>query len=163
MVDRAKAAADIARNVGREFPDPLAPWPEMTLRQLLSLVEEAIELDQAREDGDPPAIAAELADAAIVPYLVAHYADIDLGSVDLDITGDVYDQPYREAGLVAKAGRRYLGIARRSGTKQELATALARMTLSVQFVAIANDIDLDQAIADKLDVIFARGWREVRT
>jgi NTP pyrophosphatase (non-canonical NTP hydrolase) len=157
----AHFAAEIARNVGREFPDPLPPRSEMVLRQLSSLVEECIELDQAIEDGDLAHIAPELCDASITPYLVAHYAHIDLDAVMLGVTAEVFDQPYREAGKAMKAGRRFLGIARRTGTKEELAVALARVSISVQFVAQFQGINLEQAIADKLNVIFSRGWREV--
>lgn len=160
-MDLAHFAAEIARNVGREFPDPLVPWQEMTLRQLSSLVEECIELDEAIEGGDPVSVADELCDASITPYMVAHYAGIDLDAVMLDITAEVFDQPYREAGKAMKAGRRFLGIARRTGTKEELAVALGRVVISVQFVAQFQGINLEQAIADKLNVIFSRGWREV--
>lgn len=156
----AQAAADIARNVGREFPDPLTPWQEMTLRQLLSLVEEAVELDEALTKGTRAEVADELADAAITPYLVAHYAGIDLDNIEMEIP-QVLGKPYQEAGKAAKAGRRYLGIARRAGTKEELALALARMAFAVQLTANIHGVDLNQAIADKLTRIFERGWREV--
>jgi NTP pyrophosphatase (non-canonical NTP hydrolase) len=153
-MDLAHFAAEIACHIGVEFPDPLPPRREMVLRQLSSLVEECIELDQAIEDGDLEHIAPELCDASITPYLVAHYAHIDLDAVMLG-------QPYREAGKAMKAGRRFLGIARRTGTKEELASALARVVISVQFVAQFQGINLEQAIADKLNVIFSRGWKEV--
>ena len=162
-MDLAYYAAEIARNVGREFPDPLVPWQEMTLRQLLSLVEEAIELDEALRSGTSDQIAGELADAAITPYLVAHYADIDLDQVELEIPGLMLAPPYREAGKVVKAGRRFLGIARRRGTKDELAMALARLSFSVQLTATANGVDLETAITDKLNIIFSRGWKEEAT
>lgn len=161
-MDLAHFAAEIACNVGREFPDPLVPWQEMTLRQLSSLVEECIELDEALAGDDRKAIADELADAAITPYLVAHYADIDLDNMEFDINAvAVFHRPYQEAGKAMKAGRRFLGIARRTGTKEELADALIRVVFSVQFTAQSRYINLEQAIADKLNVIFNRGWREV--
>lgn len=159
-MDLAQIAADIARNVGREFPDPLVPWQEMTLRQLLSLIEEAIELDEAIIKGTAAEVAAEFADAAITPYLVAHYAGINLDQVEMEIPR-VMGKPYQEAGRVVKAGRRYLGIARRAGSKDELAQALARLTFCVQITANLHCVDLEKAIADKVDVIFKRGWREV--
>lgn len=158
-MDLAHFAAEIARNVGREFPDPLAPWQEMTLRQLSSMVEEAIELDEALDEGDPAHIAEELHDATITCYLVAHYADIDLEAT-LTTVAPACEQPYRLAGKAMKAGRRYLGIARRSGSREALGLALARVVLSVRAVAIAEGIDLEKAIADKLNIVFTRGWRE---
>lgn len=160
-MDLAQIAADIARNVGREFPDPLVPWQEMTLRQLASLAEEVIELAEARETNDPD-LPGELCDASLTPYMVAHYAGIDLDSVvnDLDSKFTSYGEPWRVAGDVLKAGRRYLGIARRSGTKEEFAATLGRLVLAVRQDACHANIDLDQAIADKVEVIFSRGWKE---
>lgn len=161
-MDLAHFAAEVARNVGREFPEPLVPWQEMTLRQLSSMVEEAIELDEAVDGGDPAHIAEELHDATLTCYLVAHYADIDLETT-LCVVAPAYEQPYRLAGKAMKAGRRFLGIARRKGTREQLGLALARVVLAVRAVAVAEGIDLEKAIADKLNVVFSRGWREGQT
>lgn len=160
-MDLAHFAAEIARNVGREFPDPLVPWQEMTLRQLSSMAEEAIELDEILSAAlrDPDELKGELADATITPYLVAHYAGIQLDPL-IDTIEPVYDAPYRLVGKAMKAGRRYLGIARRRGTQEQLAFALARVVLAVRATAGLEGVNLNQAIADKLNVIFSRGWHE---
>jgi len=159
-MDLAAIAVDICRNVGREFPDPLTACQDMVLRQLSSLVEEAIELDAAIKSCDQAAIADELCDASLIPYMVAHYAEIDLDAVIAGTSPRYEEPPYRLAGAAMKAGRRYLGIARRAGSRDALATALAQVVLSVRWAARVEGIDLDQAVARKVDVIFNRGWRE---
>lgn len=158
----AQVAADIARNVGREFPEPLVPWQEMTLRQLTSLAEECIELDEVIDSRNRQAIADELADASLTPYMVAHYAGIDLETTVAALADSAASAvpPYRYAGQALKCGRRYLGIARRSGTKEALAEALALTVLAVRGEARAEGVDLGSAIENKTNVIFSRGWRQ---
>jgi NTP pyrophosphatase (non-canonical NTP hydrolase) len=92
---------------------------------------------------------------------VAHYAGIDLAAAVSAHPDGTFAKPYIEAGVAIKAGRRWLGIARRSGSKEEFAWHLARVVLAVHALANELDIDIDQAIADKVNVIFSRGWREV--
>lgn len=65
-----------------------------------------------------------------------------------------------ETGEFVGAARRYMGLARRSGTRQEMEHELADVIISAFAVSSVLDIDLRKAIAEKLDIIFNRGWRE---
>lgn len=174
MMDLADIASNICCNVGREFPDQLDQRSEMVLRQLSSLVEEAIELDESMTIclsaiGDTGPYASEInilgfecCNTILTAYMVAHYASIDLQSaVDfLDAASSrAYELPYRAAGLAMKSGRRYLGIARRGGTKDQLAGDLARVVLSVRHLADCFGVELDTSIHRKVEIIFSRGWR----
>jgi len=139
-----EVAEDVCKNVGREFPDPLDIVDQMILRQLSSLVEESIELDEA-----------------MMVCLSSHTEDdmIHLGDECCDTTLTAYMVAYYAAGRAMKAGRRYLGIARSSGTADQLAGELARVVLSVRKLAGAFGLDLNNAIKHKVEIIFSRGWR----
>lgn len=65
-----------------------------------------------------------------------------------------------EAGEAVGALRRYLGVARRSGTLGELEGELADVVLAAYMLAHYVGSDLDTAILRKAEKIFTRGWRE---
>lgn len=64
-----------------------------------------------------------------------------------------------EAGEFVGAARRYMGMARRSGTHNEMAKELADVVITAFVTAHIFDIDLPSEISDKLDIMFSRGWR----
>lgn len=63
-----------------------------------------------------------------------------------------------ECGEFVGAYRRWSGRARRDGTKEEMTAELADVVITAYVVACALDVDLDDAIAEKLTVVFSRGW-----
>lgn len=65
-----------------------------------------------------------------------------------------------EVGEFVAATRRYLGMARRTGTKEEMEAELADVVITAFVTAHVLDINLPHRIADKLRIIFTRGWRE---
>lgn len=67
-----------------------------------------------------------------------------------------------EGGEFAGAVRRWMGLARRTGTKDEVAAELADVVISSFIAADVYDIDLEVALADKIEVIFSRGFKEDR-
>lgn len=68
-----------------------------------------------------------------------------------------------EAGELVGAYRRWTGQARRTGTAQQMYAELADVVITAYVLAHELHLDLDAAIAAKLDVIFARGWHEQPT
>lgn len=161
-MDLPSVVADMAQNLGREFP---APPQEMVLRQLASLVEEAIELDEALEDGSQAEVCTELAQCIFSAYLVAHYMG-DVGrsldsAVLVSALSSRHEAPYRAAGRAMKAGRRYLGIARKRGGRGSVVIALADTVVASRMVAKLPqfEIDLETVLAEQAKKIFTRGWR----
>ncbi|MTE12620.1 MazG nucleotide pyrophosphohydrolase domain-containing protein [Nocardia aurantiaca] len=65
-----------------------------------------------------------------------------------------------EAGEFVGAYRRWSGQARRTGTFDEMKAELADVVITAWVAAAELGIDLDAAVADKLAVIYDRGWRE---
>jgi NTP pyrophosphatase (non-canonical NTP hydrolase) len=65
-----------------------------------------------------------------------------------------------EAGEFAGAYRRYRGMARRSGTIEEMASELADVVITAFVTAVVLNIDLDGHIERKLQIIVTRGWRD---
>jgi NTP pyrophosphatase (non-canonical NTP hydrolase) len=65
-----------------------------------------------------------------------------------------------ETGEFTAAYRRWAGLARRSGTREEMCAELADVTITAYVTAAVLGIDLDAAITAKTAVIFARGWRD---
>jgi NTP pyrophosphatase (non-canonical NTP hydrolase) len=65
-----------------------------------------------------------------------------------------------EAGELAGAYRRYAGMARRKGSRDELEHEIADVLIVTAVFAFQAGIDLDKAIDDKLRIIYARGWKE---
>lgn len=66
-----------------------------------------------------------------------------------------------EAGEAVGALRRYLGLARRCGTREELAAELADVIFTVYSIAHYTGIDINDAVTNKAETIFARGWKDV--
>ena len=67
-----------------------------------------------------------------------------------------------EAGEAVGAARRYLGMARRTGTLDALRGELADVVITAFVTANTFTIDLPAAIEDKVSEIFARGWKDPR-
>lgn len=89
--------------------------------------------------------------ARICDHLTAHGLDTPHGQVLCVV---------EEAGELAAAYRRWAGLARRPGPWFDVVAELADVVLSAAVLAARLRIDLTQAIADKLNVINTRGWRE---
>lgn len=65
-----------------------------------------------------------------------------------------------EAGEAVGAIRRYLGLARRGGSIEEVTDELADVAICAYLNAYFFGLDLDAAVARKVAAIFARGLRE---
>ena len=65
-----------------------------------------------------------------------------------------------EAGEFVGAFRRWAGMARRPGPFADVEAELADVVVTAFVTADVLGIDLPAVVAAKLDVIFARGWRE---
>lgn len=65
-----------------------------------------------------------------------------------------------ETGEAVGAYRRWAGQARRVGTAEEFHHEVADVVITAYVLAAEAGFDLDAAIADKLRVVFSRGWRE---
>lgn len=160
-LDLTNLAADIARNIGEEFP---APVREMVQRQYTHLVEEARELVKAMAAASLADIRDELADVALVAHILAHYIEVNVitaEAIAFPSFTPTYPDVLGTAADVAGPLRRYLGIARRSGTIEPVVHALGLVMLTVRQLATNHGVDLDAAITEKAQVVYARGWREV--
>jgi NTP pyrophosphatase (non-canonical NTP hydrolase) len=65
-----------------------------------------------------------------------------------------------EAGELVGAYRRWAGKARRRGTFEEVRLEVADVLIVTAVFAARAKVDIDQALADKLKIIYSRGWRE---
>jgi NTP pyrophosphatase (non-canonical NTP hydrolase) len=65
-----------------------------------------------------------------------------------------------EVGEFVGAARRYMGKARRSGTKEEMAMELADVVITAFVTAEVFDIKLNAEITSKLSEILTRGWKD---
>jgi len=65
-----------------------------------------------------------------------------------------------EAGEFTAAYRRWAGMARRTGTWDEVTAELADVVITAYVTAAVLGIDLDAAARAKTAVIFTRGWRQ---
>jgi hypothetical protein len=163
-------AANICSCVGEAFPERLDHRGEMVLRQLLALAEEAAELDEALElyhelrgASVHDQLAGEIVDTIMTAHMVAFYIGQPLQPVVDNlkaVCAPASEAPYRVAGRAVKAGRRFLGVARRSGTLDALYRELATLVLTCETLAKREVILLDQAVAAKLQIIYSRGWKE---
>ncbi len=64
-----------------------------------------------------------------------------------------------ETGEFVGAYRRWKGMARRSGPFSDVEAELADVVITAFVVADRLGVDLDAAVAQKLEVVFSRGWR----
>lgn len=94
--------------------------------------------------------------AAIVAKLRANGFPADTGQVRQVLC------VAEEAGEFVGAFRRWAGLARRTGTAEEMHDELADVVIAAFVAAEELDFDLAAAVADKLGVVHARGWREER-
>jgi len=65
-----------------------------------------------------------------------------------------------EVGEFVAAVRRYYGMARRAGPFEDVEAELADVVLTAFVTAHTLGIDLEKALAAKLEIIYTRGWRE---
>jgi len=65
-----------------------------------------------------------------------------------------------EAGEFAGAIRRWKGLARRSGTKEEVMLELADVVITAYVAARVYGFNLDEAIERKWKINFSRGYKE---
>jgi NTP pyrophosphatase (non-canonical NTP hydrolase) len=68
-----------------------------------------------------------------------------------------------EAGEFVGSVRRFMGLARRSGAREEMEAEFADVIISSFAAAYVLGIDADEAIQKKLKIIFSRGWRQNAT
>jgi NTP pyrophosphatase (non-canonical NTP hydrolase) len=108
-------------------------------------------LDDSGLSSDNARFAQEFLDAAYGPEnpLPPDWAQI------LNVVG--------EAGEFAEAYRRYTGHARRPGSIEEVSDELADVIISAYVAAERLGVNLDESIAKKQAVIFARGFRDPRS
>ncbi|MET7397654.1 MazG nucleotide pyrophosphohydrolase domain-containing protein [Dactylosporangium sp. NPDC005572] len=64
-----------------------------------------------------------------------------------------------EVGEFVGAVRRHYGMARRSGSFEDVEAELADVVITAFVTAHTLGIDLPAAVGAKLDVVFTRGWR----
>jgi NTP pyrophosphatase (non-canonical NTP hydrolase) len=65
-----------------------------------------------------------------------------------------------EAGEALKAWRRAVGWARQGGPKDAVYVELADVVITAYVTAAVMGFDLDREIAEKLNVIYTRGWKD---
>lgn len=65
-----------------------------------------------------------------------------------------------EVGEFVGAARRFMGMARRNGSFEEMQKELADVVITAYVTAQVFDVDLDMAIHQKLNEIFSRGWKD---
>jgi NTP pyrophosphatase (non-canonical NTP hydrolase) len=65
-----------------------------------------------------------------------------------------------EAGELVGAYRRWSGRARRSGSFEDVASEIADVLIVTAVFAERVGVDIDHAVAEKLKVIYNRGWQE---
>jgi NTP pyrophosphatase (non-canonical NTP hydrolase) len=65
-----------------------------------------------------------------------------------------------EAGEFTAAYRRWAGLARRTGTWDDVTAELADVVITAYVTACVLGIDLDAAWRAKATVVFTRGWRQ---
>jgi NTP pyrophosphatase (non-canonical NTP hydrolase) len=65
-----------------------------------------------------------------------------------------------EAGELLGAYRRWAGKARRSGSFEDVRKEIADVLIVTAVFAADLGIDIDQAVQDKLEIIYSRGWKE---
>ncbi len=89
--------------------------------------------------------------AAIAAHLRAHFPQVSSEHQVLTLA--------EETGEFADAYRRWAGLARRTGTFDDMAAELADVVITAYVAAAVLGIDLDAAWRAKTRVILTRGWR----
>lgn len=160
-------ATRIVEGINNAFPENPTRQQFEVLRQLSHLMEEVIEFDIAMEGISHNNLEAEAADVILTTYTVAVCAGFDLDAVIAEMDPEFIAElalwrpsPVRLAGIAMQTGRRWLGISRRQPEyPDEFSSALAAVVLGIQADARMCEIDLDQAITKKTEIIFSRPWR----
>lgn len=67
-----------------------------------------------------------------------------------------------ECGEFVGAARRYLGMARRTGTLDDVKSELADVIITAYVTAEVFGFHLDTAVEEKLSVIHSRPWKDPR-
>ena len=67
-----------------------------------------------------------------------------------------------EIGEFVGAARRFMGMARRTGTFEDMAAELADVVITAFVTAEVFEIVLPVEIEHKLDIIMNRGWKDPR-
>lgn len=160
---------DIGRRIAAQLDQHFDPAQART-RQVLALVEEAGEVVDAylADEDAGGAIASELADvlitahvtAAVIgvaPLLAAHGGGEQESTDDRQVLALV-----GHASRFAACYRRAAGMARRTGRWMDVETSLATVVVAVYDTARRLVVDLDAAVAAKVEVMYARGWRDPR-
>lgn len=142
-------------------------------RNVLCLAEEAGEVvgayrrytGQARRTGTVADVAAELADVVITSYVTAHEIGMDLDAHAWATVAPsavhflTAERWVRE--LYVRAGRFVEHFVDRcAATSPGVELDLANVVAGAYAVALTLGINLDAAIAEKLVVVFSRGWRD---
>ena len=161
---------DVAREIAAHLAAAGFPKGGAATRQIHCLAEEAGELvgahrryaGMARRSGDIDEVRAELADVAIATYVMAGTLGAELEPLAPLPASPVASTP-RESVLdvfvaVGRFVDRHGDVALSRWPVNE--TLFKPIIWHVQVAARALDIDLTEAVADKLDVIFGRVWRE---
>jgi NTP pyrophosphatase (non-canonical NTP hydrolase) len=176
----------LARRISAEI-DARFPIADRQVRQMLALCEEAGELAEAYaawrdavdayedpEDTEPlwREVCAELADVTLVTHVAAAVLDMPLPSTVEPATDPWADARWlrSEEGHVlavcasavgtAAAWRRWAGMARRRGTRMDVAARLADVHDWVCRTAEVLGVDLPDAVNGKAAVVLTRGWRD---
>jgi NTP pyrophosphatase (non-canonical NTP hydrolase) len=68
-----------------------------------------------------------------------------------------------EAGEFTGAYRRWAGLARRAGSREDMEAELADVVLAAYVAAEALEFDLEAAWRAKAEVVTTRGWKEARS
>ncbi|MGH7743545.1 MAG: hypothetical protein ACREQ5_01810 [Candidatus Dormibacteria bacterium] len=168
-IDLAGMAGIIADNIDDHFPAA-----EAADRQVLCLAEEVGEFvgafrranGMARRSGTFGEMRAELADVVITTYVSAHVLGISLSDSMRPVLSFLSHGPdvtgiEQVLALVSKAGQ-FADAYRHGDGKSEVRTTLEEIAFLAYAVASVLGIDLEAAIADKLAIIFTRGWKEPR-
>lgn len=154
------------------------PVPTGTLSEIAAIIaarlreagfnsDEAIERNvlytgQARRTGTLAELAAELADVVITAHVAAHEMALDLGAYYWPPSAVHYLTTERWVRLLFVRAGRFVDnfVDGCDPTSPSVQLDLVDVVAGAHAVAQALGIDLDAAIAEKLTVVFTRGWRE---
>lgn len=177
MVDLVELATTITGHLRENFQDSDAGF-----RQILVIAEEAGEAQEAylawSRGGPRQDVLDELADVLLTAHVTGVVLGVDLTGVDGPAAGGPFRTwapavesgatqwvPVMEvgvrAGALVGAYRRWSGMARRSGPREDVVSALVDVVRAAYAAADVLDVDLLAAVEAKAVKIFARGWRDV--